>query len=138
MAKGPGMKRLLYCQKCGESQIVEAGPEPCRCCGCCTFHREHPRDRDSSWVWPGYTAKDKKWLRSLRIATGDLRFEAMPAPHGWWVVVDHARGDQVTPAAVVRYFGPQVGDCEQVARLAADQLNRDALWQATQLGGASR
>lgn len=131
MSGNSAMRRLLYCQRCGESQIADAHVTPCRCCGCVTFHRDHPSRRDPHWIAPGYTAADRKWLREMRIAIGELRFEAMPGEHGWWLVVDRARGAGADATNTVRYFSPHLPDPEQEARMAAEHMNRDALWRTT-------
>jgi hypothetical protein len=80
-------KVVLYCQRCGLSQIairVEVAGlrgtqvplhqrryavKPCERTNCRSIHfnPEHPSSRIPNWRWPGLSPNDKRFLRSLRI-----------------------------------------------------------------------
>lgn len=123
---------VLYCQHCGESQLVTARGLvlrtvlPCVACGGLQFNTRHPQHRDPNWVSPGYSAHDLALLAEARIASEDARYGVVAARGTdggeWWLVVDERARE--LRATVVRSFGPQHPHSERQARAHADVLNR--------------
>jgi len=120
------VKRVVFCNRCGESAVLEEEhePFPCPVCGCYGFHPIHPSQRDPNWRHPGYSLLDLALLRAYRISPGGLRYEAAfndkscPAAWGCWAVID--RLDQ----RVVRRYDASLPDPEFMARREADDRNR--------------
>jgi hypothetical protein len=63
------VRRLRYCQKCGESQIFTGELQACLSCKGAIFHANHPRTRVPDWK-PRLSAFDIMFLRSLNITIG--------------------------------------------------------------------
>lgn len=121
------MKRVLFCNRCGESAVLEEQhePFPCPVCGCYGFHPIHPSQRDLGWKSPGHSQSDLAFLSQQRIAPGVPRFEAVfdykPCPVAWgcWAVFDRLE------QRVVRRFDESLPDPEWMARKDAAARNRE-------------
>ncbi len=61
------MSRLLYCQRCGESQVVIVELRSCPACGHLRFSVAHPAAQIKGWRWPGPTSYDRELLAEMKV-----------------------------------------------------------------------
>lgn len=64
-----GKARLIFCQACGQSQVVEGVVLPCIVCGRGIFGSSRPAFAATRQDWAKLLSPwDLKWLKSMRIS----------------------------------------------------------------------